>query len=136
MFLFFIANDTRNILFTTGTELARTGASTFFKDAGEIELVVEPDIASNGSNRHACCTEQQLRLADPLILTPAQHADTQLLTEQVRQARWRQADMLSNAGNIEMAVRQMIANVLTGIAHAVIHRRMQRSVDRLHAPQQ
>ena len=44
--------------------------------------------------------------------------------------------MLGDAGNIKMAVRQMVADVLAGVAHPVIQRRMQRFVDRLHAPQQ
>ena len=35
-----------------------------------------------------------------------------------------------------MAVRQMVADVLAGIAHPVIQRRMQRFVDGLHAPEQ
>ena len=44
--------------------------------------------------------------------------------------------MLGDAGDIKMAVRQMVADVLAGVAHPVIQRRMQRFVDRLHPPQQ
>ncbi len=44
--------------------------------------------------------------------------------------------MLGDAGDIKMAVRQMVADVLAGVAHPVVQRGMQRFVDRLHAPQQ
>lgn len=107
-----------------------------FKHAGKIELIFEADIAPNGGDRHPRGAEQQFGLADALILPPAEDADPQLLAEQVRQTRGRQADVLGDAGDIKMAVRQMVADVLAGVAHPVVQRRMQRFVDRLHPPQQ
>jgi hypothetical protein len=44
--------------------------------------------------------------------------------------------VLRDAGNIKLAVRQVVADVLAGIAHAVIQRRVKRFVNRLHASQQ
>lgn len=60
--------------------------------------------------------------ADALILPPAEDADPQLLAEQVRQTRGRQANVLGDAGDIKMAVRQMVADVLAGLAHPVVQR--------------
>lgn len=124
------------LLFTTGAKFARACACAFFEDPGKIELILKADVAPDGSNRHSGSAEQQLGLTDALILAPAQHARPQLLAEQVRQTRRRQADVLGNAGNIKLAVRQMIADVLAGFAHPVIQRRVQGFVDRLHPAQQ
>lgn len=52
-----------------------------------------------------------------------------MLTEQMRQLGGRQADMLDDADDIKMTVRQMVADILAGFAHTAIHRRMQRLIE-------
>src|SRR5690606_29382618 len=123
-------------LFTSGAEFAGAGTGTFFEYARKIELIFKAHVAPDGGDRHSRCTEQQFGLTDALILSPAQHADAKLLAKQVRQTRWRQANVLGDTRNIKLAVRQMVTDVLAGVAHAVIQRRIKRCVDRLHAPQQ
>ena len=44
--------------------------------------------------------------------------------------------MLGDAGNIELTVGEMVADVLAGVAHAVIQRRIKRLVNGLHPSQQ
>lgn len=106
-----------------------------FKDSRKIELIFEANVAADAGNRHPGGTQQQFGLANSLVFPPAKYAYPQLLAKQMRQTRRRQTDVLGDAGDIEMAVRQMVADVLTGVAHPVIQRRMQRFVNRLHAPQ-
>ena len=103
----------------------------------EIKLIFEADVAPTVAIGIRVVLSNSLASADALlILPPAEDADPQLLAEQVRQTRGRQADVLGDAGDIKWLVRQMVADVLAGVAHPVIQRRMQRFVDRLHPPQQ
>lgn len=44
--------------------------------------------------------------------------------------------MLGDAGNIKLAVGKVVADVLAGVADAVVQRRIKRLVDGLHAAQQ
>lgn len=44
--------------------------------------------------------------------------------------------MLGDAGDIKMTVRQMVADILAGIAHTAIHRRMQRLINYRHTSEQ
>ena len=54
----------------------------------------------------------------------------------MRQARRREADMLRDAGDIKMVIGKVVADVLTGVTHAVIKGWIKGFVNRLHAPQQ
>ena len=103
MFIFFYR------LFTSRAKFTGAGTGAFFKYAGEIELILKAHVAPHGGDGHPGGAEQQLRLADALILAPAQYADAKLLAEQVRQTRRRQADVLGNAGDIKLAIGQVVA---------------------------
>jgi hypothetical protein len=70
-------------LFTSCPEFTGAGTGAFFKYPGEIELIFKAHIAPHGGNGHTGGAEQELRLADTLVLTPAQDANAQLLTEQM-----------------------------------------------------